>query len=198
MKNNESVESEEPNNQKRDLELSIARSHPKVDLWFCEECKEYYIEECSTHGPPVFMPDTFVALGVPNRAALSVPSGIKIIQEGGKMDVCCMEKNIPKGALFGPYQGELVSQDKSSGFFSWMVCGNSAEESERNLTAFQYSEDIYFQVCRNLAVGEKLRVWYSEDYMGKLHSMSQDTANRNLPTGRVKAFRTLGASRVPL
>ncbi|XP_061101519.1 PR domain-containing protein 11-like isoform X2 [Conger conger] len=169
MKNNESVESEEPNNQKRDLELSIARSHPKVDLWW-----------------------------VPNRAALSVPSGIKIIQEGGKMDVCCMEKNIPKGALFGPYQGELVSQDKSSGFFSWMVCGNSAEESERNLTAFQYSEDIYFQVCRNLAVGEKLRVWYSEDYMGKLHSMSQDTANRNLPTGRVKAFRTLGASRVPL
>ncbi|KAG7257231.1 hypothetical protein CRUP_027398 [Coryphaenoides rupestris] len=174
------------------------------DLWECQTCHQPFLTRCPAHGPTLFIPDTPVAPGSASRAALSAPSGLRVVREEGEVEVRCGGHSIPQGAVFGPYEGELLSKENSSSY-SWIIVGVnntyqsidgsddtkanwmryvriSSAEAERNLTAFQRGTWLYFSASRQLLPGDRLRVWYGDDYIARLHSLSELSIDCNLHT----------------
>ncbi|XP_078472024.1 histone-lysine N-methyltransferase PRDM7-like isoform X2 [Lampetra planeri] len=163
------------------------------DFFFCELCRDFYLAECSVHGPPEFIADTAVAPGVANRARLSLPQGLTVGASsiaGAGLGVWSNRKKLPKGVIFGPYQGE-VSEENPVSEYCWLIYKNKKDreyvdaqdesksnwmrfvncarnEQEQNLVAFQHRGQIYYRTFRAVGPGSELLVWYGEEFAQEL------------------------------
>ncbi|XP_030053877.1 zinc finger BED domain-containing protein 1 [Microcaecilia unicolor] len=157
------------------------------ELLFCEDCRLYYRDSCPQHGAPTFILDTPVPENVPSRALLSLPEGLVVKERPqGGFGVWCTIPVIPRGCIFGPYEGDVLVDRNECTVYSWAVRENGAyfyidasdesksswmryvacasTEEEHNLTVFQYRGKIYYRACQLIPLGAELLVWIGEEY----------------------------------
>ncbi|KAL7836068.1 hypothetical protein AOLI_G00273520 [Acnodon oligacanthus] len=109
---------------------------------------------------------------------------------------------IPLGMRFGPFDGEVSSQEKAlESAYSWVICrggdqynytdaerdthSNWMRVRERNLVAFQQSGRVLFRCCRPIHPRQELRVWYAKDYAQNLSTTWDKIWDRKCsPIGR--------------
>ncbi|XP_060789448.1 histone-lysine N-methyltransferase PRDM9-like [Neoarius graeffei] len=187
-------------------DLSIKVEDPdKNDYLYCEVCKSFFFSKCEVHGPPLFIPDTPVPMGVSDRARQTLPPGLEIqkssIPDAG-LGVFNKGETVPIGAHFGPYQGELVNraESRNSGY-SWVIYENmqceecidakremhvnwmryvncTRNNEEQNLVAFKYRGGILYRCCRPINPGQELLVWYEEECTKELSPVPTGTTRQ--------------------
>ncbi|XP_046713705.1 histone-lysine N-methyltransferase PRDM9-like isoform X1 [Silurus meridionalis] len=172
------------------------KEDPEDDEYlYCEDCGSFFINKCEIHGPALFIPDTPVPLGVPDRARQTLPPDL-VVQESSISDaglgVFNMGETIPVGAHFGPYQGDVVDcEEAMNSGYSWVIYREGqceqyidgrremhanwmrfvnclCDTAEQNLVASQYHGGIFYRCCRPISPGEELVVGYTEEYTKNL------------------------------
>ena len=84
------------------------------------------------------------------------------------------------------------SSDHNNGHNQWMIYVNCARYAqEQNMIAVQVDGAIYYEVCKDIAVGQELLVWYGDSYLQFLgipvslkdmsDEMSEETSESKLP-----------------
>ncbi|TFJ95097.1 NADH dehydrogenase [Platysternon megacephalum] len=97
------------------------------ELLFCEDCRLYFRDACPQHGAPTFIADSPVPARAPSRALLSLPQGLLVKERPqGGLGVWSARPALPRGCIFGPYQGEVVLEHGACTLFSWAVRENSS------------------------------------------------------------------------
>ncbi|KAJ6654798.1 hypothetical protein lerEdw1_006487 [Lerista edwardsae] len=164
-----------------------ACSHLEDELLFCEDCRLYFRDSCPHHGPPSFVSDSPVPERAPSRALLSLPEGLVVKERPqGGFGVWSTLPALPRGCIFGPYEGDVVRERGDCTCYSWAVRENgsyffvdasddsksnwmryvacASTEDEQNLTVFQYRGSIYYRVCQTIPANTELLVWIGEEY----------------------------------
>nr|XP_056719785.1 E3 SUMO-protein ligase ZBED1-like [Euleptes europaea] len=164
-----------------------ACTHLEDELLFCEDCRLYFRDSCPHHGPPTFVADSPVPERAPSRALLSLPEGLLVKERSqGGFGVWNALPALPRGCIFGPYEGEVVREHGDCTRYSWAVRDNgsyffvdasdesksnwmryvacASTEDEQNLTVFQYRGYIYYRVCQTVPADTELLVWIGEEY----------------------------------
>ncbi|XP_069044126.1 histone-lysine N-methyltransferase PRDM9-like isoform X5 [Lepisosteus oculatus] len=179
------------NNPQKKRRVHFSELAESDEYFFCPECKFFFFEECEQHGPARFVKDTRAELGLERRARLTLPPGLSLRDSsipGAGLGVFNVDSLVPRGAHYGPYEGEPTSKEeamlsgyswmiykgknqveyidaKSETSSNWMRFVNCARnEAEQNLVAFQYCGQILFRTCKAISPGCELLVCYGEEY----------------------------------
>ncbi|KAL1004894.1 hypothetical protein UPYG_G00051910 [Umbra pygmaea] len=159
--------------------------------FYCDNCRDFFVEQCEVHGPPVFVPDNPASGGASDRARLTLPPGLEVRTSGipaAGLGVFNQGNTVAAGTHYGPYEGERIEKDQAmeSGY-SWVIYRNTLceeyidaekethsnwmryvncarNEEEQNLVAFQYRGGILYRSCKPIHAGEELLVWYGDEY----------------------------------
>ncbi|KAM5197095.1 histone-lysine N-methyltransferase PRDM7-like [Hipposideros larvatus] len=161
------------------------------DYLYCENCQNYFIDSCATHGPPTFVKDSAVDKGHPDRSVLTLPPGLSIRLSGipnAGLGVWNEASDLPLGLNFGPYEGHVTEDEETTknGYTweikkggncyeyvdgmdksqaNWMRYVNCARhDEEQNLVAYQYHRQIFYRTCQVIRPGCELLVWYGDEY----------------------------------
>ncbi|XP_078286732.1 E3 SUMO-protein ligase ZBED1-like isoform X2 [Rhinoraja longicauda] len=157
------------------------------ELLFCEECRLYFRDSCRHHGAPTFVPDRMVLERMPSRALHTLPEGLAVKERPqGGLGVWCTLTTIPRGCIFGPFDGDVLTDRNDCTVYSWALRENgsyyymdasdetkanwmryvacASSEEEHNLTVFQYRGKIYYRACQIIGAGTELLVWIGEEY----------------------------------
>ncbi|XP_008562352.1 PREDICTED: probable histone-lysine N-methyltransferase PRDM7, partial [Galeopterus variegatus] len=181
------------------------------DYLYCEKCQNFFNDSCAAHGPPIFVKDSAVDKGHPNRSALTLPPGLRIgpsgIPEAG-LGVWNEASDLPLGLHFGPYEGQITEDEEAanSGYSwqitkgrncyeyvdgkdqsqaNWMRYVNCArDDEEQNLVAFQYRGQIFYRTCQVIRPGCELLVWYGDEYGQELGIKRCSKWKKELMAGR--------------
>ncbi|XP_067850217.1 zinc finger protein 665-like isoform X2 [Heptranchias perlo] len=193
MVSNQSMEVQAPSLREltKDSNTPLKSSSENVNSFF-EDCQEYFVGGSVAAGLPVFVMDTSVEFGTHSRAFYTIPQGLAVGPSGnreGGLGVWCTAKTIPKGVLFGPYEGQIaVEQGPTENLYSqmvqernlvnlhafdetksnWMRFVNLAKTpAEQNLTLSQCSGKIYYRVCRSIEPAHELFIWLGDDEINR-------------------------------
>ncbi|XP_067902628.1 zinc finger protein 761-like [Heterodontus francisci] len=183
--------------------------------FFCEDYQEYFVGGCVAHEPPVFVMDTPVEIDTPSRAFYTIPHGLAVGPSGnrdGGLGVWCTAKAIPKGVLFGPYEGQIAVEqgsmeklysqmvqernfDKPGTFESksnWMRFVNLAKTpEEKNLTLSQCSGKIYYRVCRSIEPAHELFIWHGDEELNRPMHKSRSLTGKH---GKICTYNRIEAT----
>lgn len=65
-----------------------------------------------------------------------------------------------------PNEPNMTTSSFNSGTNQWMIYVNCARfAQEQNLIAVQTDGEIFYEVCKDIAQGQELLVWYGDSYL---------------------------------
>ncbi|KAM7340974.1 hypothetical protein ACRRTK_001589 [Alexandromys fortis] len=197
--------------ERKDLAYEEVGEPQDDDYLYCEKCQNFFINSCPNHGLPIFIKDSEVDGGHPNRSVLSLPPGLRIgpsgIPEAG-LGVWNEASDLPVGLHFGPYKGQITDDEEAANSgYSWLITKGrncceyvdgqdesqanwmryvncARDDEEQNLVAFQYHRQIFYRTCRVIRPGCELLVWYGDEYGQELGIQWGSKRKKGLTTGR--------------